>query len=205
VEHALLKRDGMPPRLSARSRSACSSSAGYSLIELLVLLALVMVLSAMAGLQVIQARPVLEGDSAMRVVLAQVRLAREQAISQRRFVEVAFIPDAVVRTVREDVPGPSKTILGTVGVERGFTFQLVNRVPDTPDGFGNPAAVSFGTASTIRFTPDGTLVNENGATLNGSVFLARAGEARSARAITVLGATGRIRAYRWNGRAWDLV
>jgi hypothetical protein len=56
---------------------------------------------------------------------------------------------------------------------------------------------------TILFNSDGTLIDQQGRPINGTVFLAvRGGTDRSARAITVLGATGRVRAYRWTGAEW---
>ena len=180
-------------------------SRGFSLIELIFVLGIMGVLAGMAGLQIIEARPTLQGDGAMRVVLNQMRTARELAISERRYMRVNFIDTSAVRIIREEVPGPATTTLSTVGLESGMVFSLVNGVPDTPDAFGNAQAVSFGPAETIKFTPDGTLVDQDGNSINGTVFLAQPGAGRSARAITVLGSTGRIRGYRWDGRAWNLV
>lgn len=181
------------------------SARGFSLIELLVVIGIMAVVSATAGLQIIQARATLQGDGAMRVVMAQMRTAREMAISERRCMQVVFIGTSAIRIVREEVPGPTTTTLSTVGIENEIEFQLTNGVPDTPDAFGNTAATDFGAASTIKFTPDGTLVDANGNVINGSVFLAQPGAYLSARALTVLGSTGRIRAWRWDGRVWNLV
>jgi hypothetical protein len=81
-------------------------------------------------------------------------------------------------------------------------YALVAGVPDTPDAFGRNAAVDFGGAPTLVFTSEGMLVDAAGNPINGTVFLSINGGARSVRAITVLGATGRVRAYRWNGAQW---
>lgn len=178
---------------------------GFSIIEFVVVLGIMAALAGMAGLQIIQARPSIQGDGALRVVLSQMRMARELAITERRFVRVVFVPASVVQTVRENVPGPSTTTLNTVSLEGGFEFQLTAGLPDTPDAFGNAQAINFGTATTVKFTPDGTLVNQDGVTINGSVFVAQPGSALASRAITVLGSTGRLRGYRWDGRAWTLV
>ncbi len=177
---------------------------GYSLIEVLVVLAIMAVISGMAGLQIAQAKPSMDGDGAMRTVLGQVRASRELAITERRNIRVTFIDDTVVRVVREEVPGPGTTTLTTVGLERGVTFRLLEGLPDTPDAFGHDKALDFGSATVVRFTPDGTLVDQNGAMVNGTIFMAQPGSERSARAITILGSTGRIRAYKWDGRTWNL-
>jgi len=188
-----------------RRAGPAADQRGVTLIELLLVLGIIGVVSAMAGLQIVQARATLQGDGAMRVMLAQMRTARELAITERRCMQVVFIGTSAVRIVREEVPGPSTTTLSTVGLESGVEFGLVTGLPDTPDAFGNSAATDFGAASTIKFTPDGTLVDANGNVINGSVFLAQPGAALSARALSVLGSTGRIRAWRWDGRIWNLV
>ena len=163
------------------------------------------VVGAMAGLSIIESKPTLQADGAMRGVLSQLRTARELAISERRCMRVSFIDTSAIRVIREEVPGPGTTTLSTVGLESGAEFDRVSGVPDTPDGFGAAAAIDFGTVTTIKFSPDGMLVDQDGNAVNGTVFIALPGVARSARAVTVLGSTGRIRGYRWDGRAWKLV
>jgi hypothetical protein len=163
------------------------------------------ILSSMAVMQMSRTRPALRGDGAMRVILAQMRTARELAISERRYMRVVFAGTNRVDVVREEVPGPATTVLGSRLLEGGMEFALVGGVPDTPDSFGATSAVAFGVVTDIKFSPDGTLVNQNGQSINGSVFLAIPTVKESVRAVTVLGSTGRIRGYRWDGRNWKLV
>lgn len=180
------------------------SAAGYSLIEILVVLGISAIVMAMAGLQIIEAKPTLQGDGAMRIVLTQVRAAREMAVGERRYMRITFVNPSEVQVVRENVPGPSTTRVSSAALESGVVFTLFPGLPDTPDGFGKAQAVDFGAVSTVKFTPDGMLVDAVGNSVNGTVFFALPGEARSARAVTVLGSTGRIRAYKWDGHAWIL-
>lgn len=189
----------------AAGRRGRAANAGVTLIELVIVLGIMGVVGAMAGLSIIEARPTLQADGAMRGVLSQLRTARELAISERRYMRVAFIDTSAIRILREEVPGPSTTTLSTVGLESGAVFSTVTGLPDTPDAFGAASAIDFGTVTAIKFSPDGTLVNQDGSVVNGTVFIALPGSARSARAVTVLGSTGRIRGYRWDGRAWNLV
>jgi hypothetical protein len=164
------------------------------------------VLSAMAVVQIGQARPGLVGDGGMRVAMSQMTQARELAITQRRFMRVNFdIPNNQVQIIREEAPGNVLTTLSSVPFEGGVVYTLMAGLPDTPDLFGTAAAVDFGNAPVIKFAPDGTLVNQAGANLNGSVFLALPNVKLSSRAVTVLGSTGRIRGYRWDGAKWVLV
>jgi hypothetical protein len=76
-----------------------------------------------------------------------------------------------------------------------------------PDGFGNGSvALDFdqGVASGIRdqvmFMPDGSALDTGGTANSGIMYLARAGELFSSRAITVYSATGRIRGWRLVGK-----
>ena len=46
-------------------------------------------------------------------------------------------------------------------------------------------------------------VDGNGNPIDGTVFLGIPGLPGTARAVAVLGATGRIRQYHWDGNAWQ--
>jgi prepilin-type N-terminal cleavage/methylation domain-containing protein len=198
VACALLFDRGMR---SSRIRSAH----GFSLIELLVVIGITGVLVAMAALQIDAARPSMIGDGGMRSVLGQMHMARERAITERRFMRVVFTPGNLVEIVREEIPAPNTTTVSSRVMEGTVEYRLLDGLPDTPDLFGRHGEIDFGSATNIKFTPDGRMVDQNGNQINGTVFLAMASQPRSARAITVLGSTGRIRAYRWDGRHWQLV
>ena len=98
------------------------------------------------------------------------------------------------------------TVLAAIPMEGGAQFGLTSGVPDTPDGFGllgNGVSAYFGTATTsIFFTSDGSLISGAGLPVNGTVFLTIPNQPRGTRAVTVLGATGRIRGYKWDGAQW---
>jgi len=175
---------------------------GYSLTELMVVVGLLGILSSMAVAQIAMSRPGTKGDSGMRVVLAQLVQAREMAITQRRNMRVTFTNSNQVDIQREEIPGPALTTLQTTVIEGGVQFLIVSGVPDTPDAFGNSSAVAFGSATEVKFNPQGQLVDQNGQMLNGTVFVALSQDKRSARAVTVLGSTGRVRGFRWNGTVW---
>src|ERR1700722_18542659 len=69
--------------------------AGFSLIEMLVVMTLILIVGAMV---MIQSGPIMataKMDTAMRQVIDQIRQAREFSITNRRYVKVAF-PTAVV-------------------------------------------------------------------------------------------------------------
>ncbi len=196
-------RDGAMVALSADVRQR---QAGFSLVELLVMLGIAGIVSAMAVVQFGAAASAMRADGGMRVVMGMLNNARELAISQRRYVQVQFLLPNQIRLVRTDVNSAGTitgtTVLSTVPFESGVTFIKDALLPDTPDAFGMATAVNFGTATTIQFATDGQLVDQTGNALNGTVVVASPNSPDSSRAVTVFGSTGRVRAFRWNGRAW---
>jgi prepilin-type N-terminal cleavage/methylation domain-containing protein len=183
-----------------------TAQSGFSLVEVMFLMAVMGILAGMAVVQMNATRPVLQGDAAMRVVLSQFNQARELAITQRRNMRLSLSSDGnQVRIIREEVPGPTLKELSSVILEGGAKFSKVAGLPDTPDTFGDSAGVWFAGATEIKFNPEGRLINQSGALLNGTVFVSQGNQKLSARAVTVLGSTGRVRGYRWDGRGWKLV
>jgi type II secretory pathway pseudopilin PulG len=174
----------------------------------MIVVGIIGVLAGMAVIQIAASRPGLVGDGAARVILGQMNQARETAIKERRFVRIVFTAPNTVSVVREDTVNTTSTVTSAM-LEGGMGYALVASVPDTPDHFGNASAVAFGAVTNIKFAPDGSLVDQDGHIVNGTVFLSMtnqslANQALSVRAIGVLGSTGRIRLYKWNGKAWTL-
>lgn len=183
-------------------RRAVLSRAGFTMLEVLVVLGIVCVLGAMAVLLTPQAVKASKADSGLVRVVSTLRTAREQAISQRRNVRVAFNSPNQIVVFRVELPDGSLTAITTVWLEDGVRFLRFADVPDTPDAFGNGSATSFGEATSIAFTSEGQLIDQHGDPINGTVFLGRLNDPTSARAATIFGPTALIRQWRWNGRQW---
>jgi prepilin-type N-terminal cleavage/methylation domain-containing protein len=190
------------------SASRLRSQQGFSLVEMMIVVGILGVLSGMAVIQIMSSLPGVRGDGGMRVVIGQFNQARQLAITQRRYMRVVITLPNQVTIIREDTP-LTTTSLSNVILESNVQFMLSTGLPDTPDAFGKASAVDFGLTTTVlKFAPDGTLVNQSGQGLNGSVFMAIPNiqnTTLSARAITVLGSTGRVRGYRWDGGKWNVV
>jgi Tfp pilus assembly protein FimT len=188
-----------------RAALAGCGDLGFSLVELLIVTAMIVTASTIGLFLLGQWGSVVKSDGALRVVTSQLIWAREMAITQRHYMDVTFTNTNQVQIIREEVPGPATTLISSQRLEGNAQFALVPLVPDTPDAFGNASAVSFGTATTVRFSPDGMLLDQAGASVNGSVFVSVGNLKLSARAATILGAVGRVRGYKWNGTSWGSV
>ena len=177
-----------------------SSSNGFTLTELLMTIAVFSSIAGMAAVGLSSATRHVKGTSGMQQVMAQMRIARDMAISQRRSIEVQFVPPNEIRTLRWEVPSGTTT-MNQYFLEGNVEFYKFTSVPDTPEGFGAGSAISF-SGQTVRFLSNGRFVDATSAPVSGTVFLAIQGEPISQRAMTVFGGTGRVRGYTWNGTAW---
>jgi len=183
---------------------------GYSLIELLILLACIGVISGFVFIQAANVLPTFKSNSAMDQVIQQMRVARNTAIADRRAVIVNISPAAGTMQLQQVPPnGGLPVTLSTVPLT-GAQFCLMPGVPDTPMGFGNIQSVTFvnagnpGAAVTVtEFLSDGSFGAAVGIPVNGTIFTCIPGNKVSARAVTVLGTTGRVRPYRWDGTTWQ--
>jgi len=202
---------------------------GFSLIELLIVLAIVFTLSAMAIINMAPMRMNNRADNARDAVVTQLRLARQLAIAKRRNVAVAFVsPNQIQVNVQyragEPVGRPIQPVFlndasnGVTDTSQFMSWASLGALPTT--GFSNGDAsgvnitqLSGGTAPCVVFTTTGALVGAPcaGAGLadlasnnpsNLAVFVGRPNIPGTARAITVMGSTGRVRTYSWDGSLW---
>jgi prepilin-type N-terminal cleavage/methylation domain-containing protein len=182
------------------------NQSGFSLLEVLFVVGILGTVAAMAMMVSPVYSQHARAEGGVSQVIDVMRLAREVAISQRRNVEVVFIGLNALQTQRIDIGAngvqAGTTILRTVELENGVQFRLEPGVPDTPDMFGMASAKDFDLAAPWMFTSEGTFVGGSGDVTNGTVFLSIPNQSNSARAITVMGTTALIRAWRWNGREW---
>jgi Tfp pilus assembly protein FimT len=181
--------------------SARMPFAGFSLIEVLIILMLMCILGSFAILSVNSILPGITANEAMYQAVGQLRNAREASIGQRRTVEIRFLGNNQIQLVRYNLP-EGRTTLSDIRLSNGCQFILFGNMPDTPDSFGNASAVNFPGTNTLRFLSDGTLVNDQNNPVSGSLFIGSPDHDETARAVTILGATGRVRSYRWTGTEW---
>lgn len=192
---------------------------GFSLLEMTIVVAIILIMAAVGFMSL---QPVVKDQrvtNGYNTVLSAMRLARDNSITQRTSYGVTFNMAANPHTVTV-----APMFAGFQGVNAPVTYTLPfdvkfdnepgipTNATQTPDGFGTGAkAIDLGYTSqggaggqkAIYFCPDGSAQDTlaanglcQGNFSNGVVYIARTGELMSSRALTVWGATGRIRGWR---------
>ena len=186
---------------------------GFSLLEAVVVIGLMMVMMGFAIFKSTSMMPNYKADSAQDVVVSTLRKSRQTAITQRRDVEVwidqTFSGTDQVQHINYQVvaiSGDQPQPLVSVGLPRGSQMVLEPGVPDTPMGFGKNAAVYIGNVGggppVMKFRSTGAYTDPVYSPLNGTIFIGVPSQAFTARAVTIMGGTGRVRPYTWSGTAW---
>lgn len=183
---------------------------GFSLLELIIVLSILLVV---AGIfvpnisRVMQDMPVANGYD---TTLMTIRRAREAAVAERRvYVVTLTAPNTIsIAPLTADPLAINVTATLPVGVAYSAEAGIPNTLATTPDHLGSGAAtgaiyfdvgVNPAGTNTIYFYPDGSSRDINGNTNSGVVYIARPGQVMSSRAVTVWGASGRIRGWRLSG------
>ncbi len=200
-----------------------SKARGFSLLEMAVVLSIALIMMSVAVLSLQPALKDSHVNQAYNSTLAQIRRAREQAVEGREQYIVCFgndppkgaatpmgAPDVQSVQVFQWPAGTalsSATQVSTIELPSDVQFQVVTGIPTgaaaVPDGFGAgnvPLAfdqgVAGGATDQIMFLPDGSARDTNGNINSGVLYLARTGQVFSSRAISVFGASGRVRGWR---------
>jgi Tfp pilus assembly protein FimT len=98
----------------------------------------------------------------------------------------------------------------TIPIEPTVQFMTFAGEADTPDAYGLPGApngvyfggVLNGPVGGMQFQSDGTFTDISGNAIVGTAFLGVPNMPASARAVTILGNTGRVHSFRFNGSGW---
>ena len=213
----------------AGQKSACDSrgrtQAGFSFLELLIIVAVIGLLAGLAVLNISDVVPNMRANRAMYQVADALREARVQATSKNTRASLQFpTNNEIVMSIRNRDTGAWQSINPvtsdpSVRLENDFVFTNNGIAPGQLDGVINAAqgaivfgagAVVPGAGSTFVFTPEGFLTEAADARLvdpiNAVIYIGHTdGELRRTRAVTIRGATGRIRVWQWINGAWQPV
>jgi prepilin-type N-terminal cleavage/methylation domain-containing protein len=179
---------------------------GFSLLEMMAVIAIGLIVSVMA---LVTLQPTLKAtrvSNAYNITLMAMRQARDTAIAQRQIYSVTFTHNAVPPDQITITQGATGTVMNTFTIPNDVAFQTQVGLPgagSTPDNFGDGStAIDFdqgvagGAKNVVYFYPDGTAEDVAGNLNNGVIYIARASDLYSSHAITVWGATGRLRGWR---------
>jgi prepilin-type N-terminal cleavage/methylation domain-containing protein len=193
---------------------------GFSLLEMMIVCALVLIVGGYSFMTLIPMLRQQRVNNAYNTTLAALRQARDNAIAQRTSYSVTFASSSTSNTITV-----APTFTGFQGAQSSVTYRLptdvgfnaVSGIPtgssNTPDSFGTGStAIDFGYkasgsgaggATTLYFCPDGSSQDSTGGAgqclgnwSGGVVYVARAGDILSSRAVTLWGGTGRVRGWR---------
>jgi prepilin-type N-terminal cleavage/methylation domain-containing protein len=189
---------------------------GFTLLEMIVTIAIGLV---MAGVTFIALMPLFKEnhvDAAYDTTLSVIRNYRTLSITQsKRYILTFTAPGTItVQYWGVGVPvSPAPVTVATFTLPPDIQFAVQAGFPAAaPDGFGAGAtAIDFdqgmglGSQNYIMFMPDGSSQDTLGNYNSGVIYLTRAGDLYSSRAVSVFGTTGRIRGWRLypqGGNTW---
>lgn len=177
---------------------------GFSILELLLVVAIMLIVAAMSAVNIQTVLRNSRVNAAYDVTLTAIRNARQGAIDERCVYLVSFATPRTISTRR--IRAGVTSNVGQIDLPTDIQFRAEPGMPNvnakTPDQFGTgSAAIDFsvdygGGGTQIYFQPDGSATDSTGRVNNGVVYLARPGELTSSRAVSLFGATGRIRGWR---------
>ncbi len=195
---------------------------GYSIIETLIVMALIGVLSALAVPQLISERRLTRSVGVTREILSQMRLARQLAMSQRQaftfqynnatkqisivdhnsnlgpalFADPAYPNTANSRAI-------STTPLAAGGLDSSeITYGIPAGLPTTALGDGILMTGLTNNRLNVTFQPDGSVIDPTGNPVGVAMFIYNNRASRgTASAISVMGASGRIKIWRYDRSA----
>jgi Tfp pilus assembly protein FimT len=195
---------------------------GFSMVETLTVVAILMAMLAITVPQLISSRRLIRSSSIPREIMSQLRLARQQAMSQRRAITFHYDDSAKsVRLVNHGANSAGTVITGgtnpmTAGSSVMMDVPLTSSgVPASEISYGIPSGLPTGqlgdktsltslTSSklSVTFQPDGTVVNSSGAPVDFALFFYNPkAPSQTAVAVSVLGSAGRVKSWRFNQNA----
>jgi prepilin-type N-terminal cleavage/methylation domain-containing protein len=178
---------------------------GFSLVEILIVLIIVSILAVIALPQIMASRRAMRFAGLQRQVSATLRDARQQAVSQRTPITVRY-DDVNKRMI---VYGGN---FGLIGTQNNLINYFANEgivlneivygkpagAPATALGDGSNIETLVGGKVEITFQADGAVVDTSNNPQNKAIFFYDTKAAGLAFAVSVLGAGGRVKIWRYS-------
>jgi len=219
---------------------ATRSHKGFSLIELLIVIVVIGVMTAIAVPQMISQRRLLRSQAVVREMATQMRYARQLALSQQQ--AMTFQYDNVTKETKifdhnnnlldfksgtavlvsnggQLNTGSPATVVSTAPLAQGglvaseIKYGIPAGLPTDPLADGISMTALYQNKFTVTFQADGSVIDPAGVPAGGipvsqgipmdrAMFIYNEKAAQTtAAAISVLGASGRIKVWRYNSNA----
>jgi Tfp pilus assembly protein FimT len=216
-------KDHHKMKISHRSSNRDCGARGFSLLEMMIVICVMMIIGGIGFMAVQPALRDAKVNQAFESAMMPLRVARQRAIAERKQYIVCYgiaapagaltpmgAPTAQsIQTFRWDAGTAlsAATQITAITLPQDIQFQTIAGLPNgaatVPDGFGNGTValdfdqnVAGAIQNQVMFMPDGSAHDVNGNLNSGMLYLARNGDLYSSRAVTLYGATGRIRGWR---------
>ncbi|MGZ4815886.1 MAG: prepilin-type N-terminal cleavage/methylation domain-containing protein [Terriglobales bacterium] len=187
----------------------CRAQSGFSLIEAVVVVAIILILAAAAIIQIAPTLKTTKSNAALQTTLGLLRRYHEAAVDQRRVFRISFLAPRTIQVDQVTFDSNNNQVfifVSSIDLPKETQFLCVPGIPtsngNTPDGLGtgkNPIDFSLdygGGGTTVFFQKDGRSTDSAGRLNSGVVYMAQPGDLESSKAVTVLGATGRVKGWR---------
>lgn len=176
-----------------------NSMGGFSLIEVLVVLLIILTGVAVSQPYVSEALRGYEADRAMHTVMEQLMKARQYALDNRRQFQVTVDSSAASITITRMATSSESASVQSVVYLPSYISMSCNggTTVCSPEGLSTSVSIPI-------FRPEGTTVDSSGNILNGVVFVRRNDSSATQfnRAVLLYGATSRIKGLRYTGVSW---
>ena len=177
------------------------NKAGFTLIELMIT-AMFLVIVASVSIPsintVLRARDV---DMAVRTVVWEMGRARQLSVDRRRDIRVTLATPRNITTAQR--VGSDWTQVSQVELPGDMEFRIESGVPNGPSGYGILDPINLCGQHLVYFLPDGSAIAVTGQICSGVVYLARANELETSRAVTLFGSTGKMKRWRYVEGLWE--
>lgn len=213
-------------KANTRHRSRHSSS-GFSLFELMIVIAILATFLVLAVPNYISARRLSRARGIVKEIASQLRQTRQEALGQSRAVSFQYNNQtkqmSVIRhatACRTSGPWPCPLLTDANYPNNGVVVRTVsltgNGVAASDISYGRPAnapttplgdnatltALTAAGTINITFQPDGSVINQNGIPVDTALFLFNVqSPVNTAAAISVLGAAGRVKIWSYSSDA----
>lgn len=193
------------------------SARGHSIIEMLIVVALVGVVSSIALPQLIVQRRITRSIGISNEIMTQLRETRQLAMSQRQAFTFLYDDAAKTISIIDHNLNPGGALLVMAGYPNTAGSTVVQRTPIAETSisadmtYGIPSGLPTGALSdgvaltalvnqkfTVTFQPDGSVVDSAGDPQGRAIFIYNSRvSAGTASAISVMGASGRAKIWRY--------